>query len=64
MFYDELNKCGLEMTAERRQQVVQEAKDAFRYNADVFTEREGFVPGAVQGGCKLVGGYLRNFLSL
>lgn len=64
MFYDELNKCGHEMTAERRQQVVQEAILAFKLNADIFTEREGFLSGALLGGCKLVSGYLKSLMSL
>lgn len=63
LFYDELNKCGLEMTAERRQQVVQEAIDAFKLNADIFTEKERFLFGAAKGGFKLVSGYFNNLLS-
>ena len=62
LFYDELNRCGNEMSEERRHQVVEEAKFAFKLNSDIFTEREAFLSGAAKGGFKLVNGYLRNYI--
>lgn len=63
MFYDELNKCGEEMSAARREEIVEEAKYAFKLNADIYTEREAFLSGAVRGGFNLVRGYAINVFS-
>ena len=61
LFYDGLNKCGMEMASERRVEIVEEAKKVFQLNADIYTEREAFIPGAMKGGVKLIGGYFRDF---
>ena len=61
MFYNELNKCGEEMTADRREEIVEEAKNAFKLNADIYTEREALLSGALKGGFSLIHGYIKNY---
>lgn len=61
IFYNELNKCGEEMTADRREEIVEEAKNAFKLNADIYTEREALLAGALKGGLSLIHGYIKNY---
>ena len=58
-FYQQLNDAGKGMSVERQAQVVEEARRAFKHNADIYTEQPGFLIGAAAGSLKLAFGYLR-----
>ena len=59
-FYSELNVAGIAMSEDRRKQVVIEAKNAFKHNAEIYQERPYFILGAVKGGANIALGYVRE----
>lgn len=62
-FYEALNEAGSAMDQDRRMQLVEEAKRAYKLNALIVTERPNLFLGAVRGTAKLTWGLLRDKLS-
>jgi heme oxygenase len=62
-FYEGLNAVGESMSESRKKTLYEEAKLAYKLNADIFTENPYFVYGAVKGGLNLSLGYLRHRVS-
>ena len=63
-FYKELNVAGLGMDEIRQNQIVKEAKDAFRHNAEIYKERPYLYLGAIRGGGNIAAGYLRERMGM
>jgi heme oxygenase (biliverdin-producing, ferredoxin) len=59
-FYEALNVAGKGMDETRKMQIVDEAKLAFRHNAEIYKERPYLILGAIRGGGNILTGYLRE----
>jgi len=63
--YEALNEAGERMEGDaQREQVVEEARTAFRHNAAVYTELPELNRGAAYGALNIAGGGLRHSLGL
>lgn len=54
--YAAINDAAVDMSREKRAVIVNEARLAFRHNANAYTERPYLLPGAVVGGVRTAAG--------
>lgn len=59
-FYGALNTAGYGMDRSRQLELVEEAKRAFLYNADIYKEQPYFYIGALKGANNLVLGFVKD----
>ena len=63
-FYSELNVAGVSIDETRRMQIVEEAKNAFGHNAEIYKERPYLILGAIRGGGNIAAGYLKERIGM